>query len=475
MTTSTPVAWPISRLARLISARSLSPVELTEMYLHRIEKLQPRLNAYITVTAERAMAGARRAADELTQGIVRGPLHGIPVSLKDLIDTAGIRTTAGSKVLASHHPNSDATIARKLTEGGAILLGKTNLHEFAFGTTSINQHYGTVRNPWNPDLIAGGSSGGSAAAVAAGLCAASVGTDTGGSIRIPASACGCVGLKPTYGRISRHGVFPLSWSMDHVGPITRTVQDAAILLEILSGLDPMDPASSRSKVEAFGSTCASTPDTVRLGICRDNLLENLHPEVERCFQEAVQILEKRFGCVREVHWPLLNQISLLGIVISFAEAASVHEEWVRKQPEDYSHEVLSRLRLGMTFLATDYLRGQRLRSQVLAHGEEVFREIDLLVYPTLPFAGARIGSETVATGQGEEDVRVASIRLNRLGNLTGYPTISIPCGLTPQHLPVGLQLMAAPFRESILLQAAHWYEQETAWHESRQWLAISGQ
>jgi aspartyl-tRNA(Asn)/glutamyl-tRNA(Gln) amidotransferase subunit A len=214
---------------------------------------------------------------------------------------------------------------------------------------------------------------------------------------------------------------------------------------------------------------------VRLGICRDNLLENLHPDVERCFQEAVRLLEKRFGNVREIHWPLLDQVSLLGNVIAFAEAASIHEEWVRKQPEDYSREVLSRLRLGMTFLATDYLRGQRLRSPILAQGEEVFRGIDLLVYPTLPFAGARIGAETVATSHGEEDVRVASIRLNRLGNLTGYPAISIPCGLTPQNLPVGLQLMAAPFQESIMLQVAHWYERETAWHESAQWLAISGQ
>ena len=474
MTVTTPVTWPISRLAQLLSARTLSPVELTEMYLRRIEELQPRLNAFITVTAEQALSSARQAETELAHGIIRGPLHGIPLTLKDLIDTAGIRTTAGSKMFASRRPTADATVVRKLAEAGAILLGKTNLHEFAFGTTSINEHYGAVRNPWNPELIAGGSSGGSAAAVIAGLCAASVGTDTGGSIRIPASACGCVGLKPTYGRISRHGVFPLSWSMDHVGPIARTVQDAAILLETLAGHDPADPTSSRIQVETYGSSIALAPDNVRLGICRDSLFENLHPEVERCFQQAVSLLEERFGSVREIRWPLLKQVLLLGNVISFAEAASVHEEWVRKQPEDYSREVLSRLRLGMTFMATDYLRGQRIRSQLLTQGEEVFREIDLLVYPTLPFAGARIGANNVSIGDGEEDIRVASIRLNRLGNLTGYPAISIPCGLTSQHLPVGLQLMAAPFRETQLLQVAHWYELETAWHESEQWSVVGG-
>lgn len=475
MTPETPTSWPLKRLAESLAARSLSPVELTEMYLRRIQQLQPRLNAFITVTAEQALSSALQAERELALGDVRGPLHGIPITLKDLIDTAGIRTTSGSKILANNRPAVDAAVARRLAEAGAILLGKTNLHEFAFGVTSVNEHYGAVCNPWNPEMIAGGSSGGSAAAVIAGMCAASLGTDTGGSIRIPASACGCVGLKPTYGRISRRGVFPLSWSMDHVGPITRTVQDAAILLELLTAHDPADPGSSAVRAEAFGSTVTSDPGAVRLGICRDTLLENLHPEVEQCFQTAVTVLEKRFGRVREVQWPLIKQVPLLGNIVAFAEAASVHEEWVRKRPEDYSREVLSRLRLGMTFLATDYLRAQRIRSQVLAQGEELFRDIDLLVYPTLPFAGAGIGAEKVPTGSGEEDVRVASIRLNRLANLTGYPAISIPCGLTERQLPVGLQLMAAPFRETLLLQVACWYEQETGWINSGQWSVARGQ
>lgn len=453
----------LSEQVELLRRREVSPVELTRAYLQRIERLQPKLNAYISVTAEAALEAARRAESEIAAGNCRGPLHGIPISFKDLIATAGIRTTAGSKILADHIPGEDATVAQKLAAAGAICLGKNNLHEFAFGVTSNNEHYGPVRNPWNTDLIPGGSSGGSAAAVAAGLCTASVGTDTGGSIRIPASACGCVGLKPTYGLVSRYGVVPLSWSMDHVGPISQTVTDAAFLLNALAGYDPCDPSGSRHPAEDYVRSLCSEPTAVRLGVCPPFFFDNLHPEVLDAVRGAIRTLETRWGAVREVVWPSLEHSSLVGTVVAFVEASSYHEDWIRSRPGDYEREVLQRLRMGMMFLATDYLRCQRIRQKILEEASEVFRQIDVLVYPTLPFTGAKIGAESVRTGKGEEDVRSASIRFNRPANLTGYPALSLPCGFSSEGLPIGLQLMAAPFQEALLLQVAHFYESQTDW------------
>ncbi|MFQ5767098.1 MAG: amidase, partial [Acidobacteriota bacterium] len=330
----------------MLRKRKLSPVELTDFYLQRIEQSQPALNAFITITAEKAREEARRAEGEIAKGHYRGPLHGIPLSYKDLIATGGVATTAGSKVLAANIPPHDAAAVERLATAGAIGLGKTNLHEFAFGITSNNEHFGPVRNPWNPEMIPGGSSGGSAVAVAAGLCAASIGSDTGGSIRIPASACGCVGLKPTYGRVNLKGIIPLSWSMDHLGPIAQSAGDAAHLLDVL--LEPIQghAAGNAPPPDGYAAAVPHSQAALSLGISSRWMEDGVHPEVRRTVGSAIKSLEERWGPAREIEFPYQEHLAMLGTVIAFAEAASYHEDWLRTRPEDYGHEVRTRLRLG---------------------------------------------------------------------------------------------------------------------------------
>jgi len=455
----------ITRLAPLIRRRKLSPVELTRFLLERIEKLGSGLNAYITITADQAMAQARQAEKEIARGAYRGPLHGIPICLKDLFHTKNLRTTAGSKILRNFVPTENAAVVDRLLEAGAIFLGKTNLHEFAFGATNINPHYGPVHNPWAPDRMSGGSSGGSAAAVTAGLAVASLGTDTGGSIRIPAAACGCVGLKPTYGRVPVHGVIPLSPSLDHVGPICRCVRDAALMLEIIAGEDARDYSSFGPRGACFTDSLGKGLSGLRIGVPRQYFFDRLQPQVRHNVVKAIEILEQNGAEVEEVKLKSMRETARLAGEITVAEALVYHWNWLRKQPQNYGPDVRLRLKEGMEESALTYLLALQMR-QVYAQGfTDILSRVDLLAVPTLPVAAPRIEDEEVYIGRGKENVRVALLSLTRPGNLTHLPAITVPCGFTSEGLPSGLQLIGRKMDEATVLRAAYGYEQLTSWHE----------
>ena len=453
-------------LAARIRSRALSSVEIVEDLLARIDRYRG-LNAFITVTAEVARAQARDADREIAAGRYRGPLHGIPVSLKDLIDTRGIRTTCGSRILAERVPEEDATVMARLRQAGVVLLGKAALHEFAYGVTTNNPHFGPTRNPWDPARIPGGSSGGSGAAVAAGLGPVSIGTDTGGSIRIPGALCGVVGLKPTYGRVSRHGIFPLAWSLDHPGPLTRTAEDAALVLQAIAGPDPADPATVGHDVPDFMEALRRPPSGVRLGVVADEYHREMTNDVRAAFDEALRVLRSLGMPVENVRFPRPAEATIAQTTIIMSESASVHERWLRDRPQDYGADVLARLRRGQFFAATHYLRAQRVRALVIEEVGQVLRSCSALVLPTVPFVAPRIDQDTVAIGDHRIDVRSAATRMTRLANLTGLPAVTVPCGWGEGGLPVGLQVVGRPMDEGTVLAIAHAYQQATVWHTRR--------
>jgi aspartyl-tRNA(Asn)/glutamyl-tRNA(Gln) amidotransferase subunit A len=461
----------IEELSALLAKRQVSPVELTEEFLRRIARYNSQLNAYLTVTAEHALAAARRAEKELRRGrkaaAMQRPLLGIPITLKDNIWTRGIRTTAGSKVLRDFVPAEDATVARKLARAGAILLGKTNLHEFAYGITSNNAHFGAVHNPWALDRIPGGSSGGSAVAIAAGLCAASVGTDTGGSIRIPAAMCGIVGLKPTFGRVSVFGTVPLAPTFDHVGPLARCVSDAAILLGVVAGSDPLDLGSSAHRVEDFKAALHKPLRKFRLGRPREYFWEKLDGEVRHATEAAVRDMEKHGATVREISLPHLSDSADAAANISLAEARYGHETagYFPAHAHEYSEEVRQRIDAGGKVLATQYLAGLDVQKRVRAEFEAAFQEVDAIVTPTAPVPAPPIGAEYVKIDGEQIGVRAALVGMNRPANFTGHPAISVPCGFTRDGLPVGLQLIGRSFDESTLLRIALAYERAHDWRD----------
>jgi aspartyl-tRNA(Asn)/glutamyl-tRNA(Gln) amidotransferase subunit A len=460
----------IEELSVLLAKRKISPVELTGMFLRRIERQNSSLNAFLTITAEHALAAARRAEKQLLgrRGSQRAntPLLGIPIAIKDNIWTRGIRSTAGSKILRDFVPSQDSTAARKLARAGAILLGKTNLNEFAYGITGGNAHYGPVRNPWDHNRIPGGSSAGSAAAIAAGLCVASIGTDTGGSIRVPSSFCGTVGLKPTFGRVSVFGTMPLSPSMDHVGPMTRGVADAAILLAVIAGRDPLDPTSSPKPVEDFRAALEKKAlRKFRLGRPREHYWEKLDPEVRGLAEAAVRDLEKRGATIREVSLPHLKASLEAATDISMAEALHVHEAagYFPARAADYGEEVGQRIAAGETVAAVRYLAGFDVRKRLLAEFDATFQNVDAIVAPALPVPAPFIGAETVLIDGEPIGTRPAIVGHSRPANFAGLPAISIPCGFTREGLPVGLQFIGRAFEESTLLRIAFSYESANDW------------
>ena len=459
----------IAELAPLIRSRKLSPVELAEAALECIERWNPRLNAFLTVTAEEARRTAARAEKEIRQGHYRGPLHGIPLSLKDNIWTRGVRTTAGSKVLADFVPEEDAHVVTRLRRAGAVLVGKTNLHEFAYGVTTNNAHYGPTRNPWDTERIPGGSSGGSAAATATGMCVASVGSDTGGSIRIPAALCGLVGLKPTFGRVSCHGVVPLAKSLDHVGPITRCVADAAILLRTLAGFDARDTNTTRKPVPDYAGSLKRGAHRLRLGWPREYFLERLDEDVRRAIEAVRESFEALGATCKEVSLPLLNQSVEPSTNMAFAEATHFHRSagYYPARKIDYSGELIERLEAGEKVSAVDYLRSFDVQKQARAEFEGAFAQVDAILAPTVPIAAPRIEERKLWIGEEEETVRSALIRLNRPANFTGLPAISLPCGFTKQGLPIGLQIIGRASDEARVLQVAHAYEQANPWRLRR--------
>ncbi|HLI27288.1 MAG TPA: amidase [Chloroflexota bacterium] len=459
---------PLTALARQLERRALSPVEVTELFLARIARYDPALRAYITVTAEAALAAARAAEQEIRAGRYRGPLHGVPLAIKDLFWTAGVRTTAGSRILADFVPAEDAAAVARLRAAGAVLLGKTNLEEFAFGATTINPHYGACRNPWDRERIAGGSSGGSAAAVVAGLCAAALGSDTGGSIRQPAALCGLVGLKPTYGRVSRHGAIPLSWAQDHVGPMTRTVRDAALLLQVLAGPDDRDPACSAAPVPDYTATLDAGVRGLRLGVPSEFFWERVDPEVERAVRAAIEVLAGLGARVEPLAFPYWPATAAAGATILYAEAAAYHAEWLRTRPQDYGPAVRNRLRVGTTLLALDYLQAQRARAVLVREAQALFARYDALLTPTVPLPAPRQDADQIRWPDGtREDMRAATLRFTRPFNLLGLPAISVPCGFTASGLPIGLQVVGRPFDEPTVLRVAGAYEAATDWTQRR--------
>ena len=445
----------ISEAAELLRQKKISPVELTKACLDRIESLNPVLNAFITVTDEAAMAQARVAEDEMQRGHWRGPLHGIPIGLKDLIDTAGVLTTCGSELFADRVPTEDAEVVRRLKNAGAVVLGKQNLQEFAYGGTSASSYYGAVHNPWNLNHIAGGSSGGSAAAVAAGMCFGALGTDTGGSVREPAAFCGIVGLKPTYGRVSTRGVFPLSWSLDHVGPICRSVRDAAIMLEAIAGYDVQDVTSVDWPTEEYVNALSGKTDR-RIGVVRQPFFRNIDMAIESAMNEAIEVIRGMSSRVIEVDLPSVPT------GVQAPEVYAVHKKYYANSPELYLPWMRQRLAQAATADTGAYVEDRFALERVRRTVNEVFAEVDLLITPTTPVPPITIeeASKMAPSLAGE-----VWLRNTRPFNCYGLPTISIPCGFTNSGLPIGLQIAGPRFAEGRVLAFAHAFEQATAWHQ----------
>ena len=448
----------ILELSDLIRRRSISPVELTRGCLARVEELNPILNAFITVTTESALADARRAEEEIKRGGWRGPLHGIPIALKDLIDTVGVRTTAASALFKDRVPAEDAEIVLRLKKAGAVLIGKQNLHEFAYGGSSIVSHFGEVHNPWNLAHITGGSSGGSAAAVAAGLGYGAIGTDTAGSVRLPAACCGVVGLKPTYGRISTRGVIPLSWSLDHVGPITTTVADAAIVLQAIAGCDRNEISSAEVPTRDYVAALQETPGALRVGIPRSFFFDDLDQEISAAIDEALAVITKLSAGVREITFPVATDRT-----VQTAESYAYHAKSVAQAPELYQPETLRRIRAGANVSAADYIHRRRELDEARRAIMSVFDSVDLLVTPTIPTPPPII-ADLKENPDLLRPCEILMLRNTRPVNVWGVPAISIPCGFTAKGLPIGLQIIGPHWREDLVLQLAYAYEQATGWH-----------
>lgn len=456
--------WTIAEAAAQLRRGKLSPVELTQSALSQIEKLNPRLNAFITITAERALRDAKAAERDIRRGKYRGLLHGIPITLKDNIWTKGVRTTAGSKILKNFVPIADAAVAKKLWNAGAVLLGKTNLHEFAYGITTENPHYGATRNPWNTECIPGGSSGGSAAAVATGMGFASVGTDTGGSIRIPSALCGIVGLKPTFGRVSCDGIVPLAATLDHAGPLARNVADIAILLDVIAASEARDVNFYREL--RAGARVKKRRAKLRLGWPREYFFEHVDEEVKGAAEKAAREFEKMGARVEEVSLPHIEDSVEPSTQIALAEALEYHESqgYFPARAADYGEDVRKRLQMGSAVRAIDYLKAQQSRGRVREDFRAAFERVDAIVAPATPIAAPRLGQEATLIGRKSESVRGALVRMNRPANFTGFPAISIPCGFTRSGLPIGMTLHGPEWGEAMLLKIALAYEQATEWH-----------
>jgi len=455
---------PITELAPLIRSKQISPVELFDDVLKRIHKLQPKLNSFITITEAEGRRAATEAEAEIRNGHYRGPLHGIPISIKDLFATRSVRTTAGSKVLGNWVPDYDATAVARLQQAGMVMVGKTNMHEFAYGVTNDNPHYGPARNPWDPTRVPGGSSGGSGAAVASSQCTASLGSDSGGSIRIPSAVCGVVGLKPTYGRVSRYGAIPLAWSLDHVGPLTKTVEDAAIMLAAIAGPDPRDPSASARPLPDYRQEMRGNIRGLRLGVPRQYFSEHVDPEIQKLVSAAIRQLESLGATRVEVDIPDLEICSAMEAHITLAEATSYHEPYLKKQADDYGPGVRTDLEAGRYLLATDYVKSQRARTLLQRNFNEAFKQAEVIVSPTVPALPPLVGEMLVQSGDLQEHVIDAFLRFNIPYDLTGFPAISIPCGFSASALPVGLQIAGKAFDEATILRVASAYELSTRGH-----------
>ncbi|MDE0214238.1 MAG: amidase [Deltaproteobacteria bacterium] len=466
----------IAEAARRVEGREVSPVELTRAYLERIDRLDPDLNTFVTVMREQALADAGRAEADITAGRYRGSLHGIPVSIKDSLATAGVRTTAGAKHLSDWIPDEDATVVARLKQAGAVILGKTNMHEWAAGCTTINPFYGTTRNPWDRARVSGGSSGGSAASVAASLALGSIGTDNAGSVRNPASLCGVVGLKATYGRVSRVGGVAGTggYSTDHFGVLTRTVRDSALMLQAIAGIDPKDPLSSDAPVPDFSSLLGEGVAGLKIGIIRDYFDDLAVDEVKEAVADAVEMLESLGMSVHELSVPYMEHVPMVQLVTARAENLSPADSFLRTRPREFSPELLYRQVRALALPAHAYVTAQRVRRLICEAFDRAFEQVDVIVSPAVSMPAETIEEcqqgyvETAGGRIPLQDARGTRGTLCTIPfNVTGAPAISVPCGFSSQGLPIGLQIAAPHFEEPLLLQDAHAYEQAAGWHKRK--------
>lgn len=456
----------IAELAPRIAAGELSPVDLTEQALSRIAQLQPRLHAFITVTAEAARAQAAQAAAEIAGGRHRGPLHGVPVAVKDLFATKGVRTTFGSRLYADWVPDYDAAVVERLQAAGAVIVGKANLHELAYGTTSENPHFGAVRNPWAPTHHPGGSSGGSAAAVAAGLAYGALGSDTGASIRQPAHCCGIVGLKATFGRVSKYGGLPLSWSMDHAGPMTRKVRDCALMLQLLAGHDPRDPGAVDLPVPDYLAGLDDGIVGLRLGVPRDWFFDNCDDDVLARVEDAISVLADMGAHVTDIALPDMQSVFAAGSVIIATEAHACYQANLARDPKLFSEELRAVLEMGGFYTADHLLQAQRLRRHLTAEVVAAMRDVDAIVMPTCPVATTPLAATPPAHA-------MLRIQNTQPFDTVSLPALSLPCGFTGEGLPVGLQIAGRPFDEAGVLRIGQAYEATTDWHRRRPPMAVN--
>ena len=451
-----------SEASRAFAARQLSPVELLTALLGRIDALDPKLHAFIHLDADAAMEAARTATKEIAAGRIRGPLHGVPVGVKDIIDVAGLPTTGHSKILLGNIAKADAVVIQKLRQAGAIILGKLATHEFAIGGPSFDLPFPPARNPWNPDHHPGGSSSGSGAGVCAGLFPVALGTDTGGSVRNPASVCGIVGLKPTYGLVSRRGVFPLSYTLDHVGPLTRTVADTALMLDAIAGYDPDDPGSAPTQSRHFGRLLDRGVRDLRIGFVRHfhETDTPAHPEVTAALEDVARVLQAEGAEVRSVTLPALTEFAGINRVILCSEAWSIHAPWLRERPGDYGQLARRRLLPGAFMTAGDYVGAQRRRLQLIAAVEDVLRDVDVLLCASSMDPASRLDDPA-------ETSRTYPRQARTPFNVTGHPALAMMAGLASNGLPVSVQFAGRYFDDATVLRVAAAYERATPWHKKR--------
>jgi aspartyl-tRNA(Asn)/glutamyl-tRNA(Gln) amidotransferase subunit A len=450
----------ITEAARLLRRKAISPVELVQAALDRIEEVDGRLKAFATVLAKEARTAARRAERDIRRGKYLGPLHGVPIAIKDLYNTTGVVTASGSKIRSDYVPDSDATVVRKLREAGAIMVGKVRTHEFAFGFDAP-----PTRNPWNLNCTPSGSSGGSGAALAAGLCLGATGSDTGGSIRAPGAVNGIAGIKPTYGRVSKHGVAVLSWSLDHAGPMARTTADVAVLLQAMAGYDPKDPTTRDIKVPNYAASLNGDINRLKIGVPQNYFFDDVQPAVKSAVTAAIATLKKLGGKIVEVKLEYFDDILPTFFSIVMPEAATYHLKMFRQRGHEYGADVRELLETGQLTLATTYITAQRNRSVIKASLAAALEKLDVLVTPTLPVTAAKVGQEVYQWKDRQEPVFAACARFLCPFNLAGLPATSVPCGFSEDQMPIGLQVAGKPFDEATVLRVADALDKATDWHQ----------
>lgn len=460
----------LTDLSRLIAARELSSSEVVSAALTRLERLEVKLNAFITVLREQALAEAKKADEEIARGNYRGALHGVPVTIKDMFETAGVRTTGGSKILADWVPETDADLVEKLRAAGAVIIGKTNLDEFGHGGTSTLSHFGPVHNPWDIERIAGGSSGGSAVAVAAGIGPLSYGTETGSSVRRPASYCGIVGFKPTFGIISRHGSFRGAWSQDHVGLFARSVQDIALGLDAVAGFDARDPASVRQEKSAYASRLDARVKGLRVGVL-SRFLQGVDPAVRQAFDAALKVLASARCDIVELDVPEVTYAAMTSMMTSSAESAGINRRWFRERHQDFVAHVSRGLAVGMTITASEYLTVQRARHRIREALRATYERVDIIASPTTGRVAPLLSEGLKGNGDDTRHASYNQSNLLRFPSMLGLPACSLPCGGSPEGLPIGLQLVGCWFLDQTVLNTALAYQSSTDWHTRRPTMA----